>query len=223
LGVFALVLSAGISLLVLLAVALLLPVRFRFRARFTSGPVAYEAWLRLPLLPWFIRLPMRPASRREAGGTAPQVEEAEGSFERMRSFLDSARSALVVLREVYPRLADTFASLGPAIRVEQFRLSGRAGTGDAFDTALLVGALISFAGILLSLVERKGVRFAERPRVRLAPVFDASFVSVDLLSTVSVVSWRGIRAAFLLGREIRKMRASSRAFVSNSPGWNTKA
>lgn len=246
--------------LLLFILSLLLPVTFKFRVVLSPDGFRHEEWVRFPVVPFFLKVPLKRPGKKEkepeeAKGSAteqgeePGDQQAEdqpeelagetnetqperagdeqapeqGLADRVRSVVESAESALATFREVYPKAREAFGYALSGIKIEEFRLKARLGTGDAFEAAMLIGALRSVAGIALSLVSHAGLKFGDRPQVDINPVFDSPYLAIDLRCAVSVVPWRGLRSGLTLLREWRRLKRASGAVVSNAPGWNTRA
>ncbi len=223
------ILGILLLLFILLAMAMLLPVRFRFHGVFAPGRIHYHAELKPPLLPWYLKLPALPARRRsKVPGKEPetprdQAEATAGVIQKLRSFAGLAGDVVPKLQETYPALREALSMALRYAEVERFRLSVSVGAGDAYETALLAGALRALAGVALSIASRKGVRFTERPRVSVRPSYDRACAAAEILFAASVVPWRAVAAGVSLYRQFKRVSRPSGRIVSKLPQWNTKA
>ncbi len=213
-GVYLVILFIALAILTVLSLGLLLPLRFRFWGVVAPGDVRYRAEIRLPLMPWYMALP----DIRRKSKKPPEAEPRE-----QRSALDSLQKALSAFRQYYPEVAKTASNLARTVRVDRFRLSARLGTGDAYDTALLVGGTNAVVGVLLSVAQKKGIEFTERPRVNVVPVYDGMYAAAEFRLATSITPWRGIVAAFRLYRQVKSMQRAAAPVVSNARAWNTRA
>lgn len=242
-GVLAVVLIALLVAFIFLTASVLLPVRFRFHGAFANGRASYRAGVRLPLIPWYMWLPDLAGRRRDAKtgshsgkGRAATPSHQEGSPPQeaepaeQGTWPESIRSQLVALQETFntlkshfPEIAGLASYLARSVTVLEFRVISSVGTGDAAETALLAGGLRAAAGIGLGILCRQGIRFKQRPGVKISPVYDRVCVSAEVYVLASIVPLRGIIAAVRLYRHLQKAKRHARGVVSNPTGWNTRA
>jgi hypothetical protein len=228
LGALAVILLVVLAVIFLLALNVLLPVQFQFDASLAPDRVRYRANLRLPLIPRLFALPdLLARKKRETAAEPEQPEPASSDDEEgddgFWSRLPEIRRTFEMLMSQYPKIAGLASYAARAASVRKFRVSARVGTGDAYETALLVGALNAGAGVAVGLARRVGIRFTTRPFVRILPVYDRAAASAEISVIVSMVPLRGILAAFRLYREIRNAKRVSQSVVSKPAIWNTKA
>ena len=202
-----------------------LPVRVRFRAAGRPGDFALRVSVRLPLLPVYLPLPrasgvigkrlsadtgaaLRPSLLRQderrderrgegrAGGDNRERRALTETLKRMRNALAVAQGRYSDFRAITLILR--------AVTFDKVRIIAKAGTGDAYETAMLCGAINALAGIGLSVARRQGTRFRKKPLVRVDPVFEGAcfFFSIDLETSFTLA-----RASYVAGKVTRALWA----------------
>jgi len=213
-------------LLVLLVVFMWSPVRFRLHVAFARGGLRYDAQFKPPLLPWYLNV-LRPRPGRRAKRLRGVAQETSapvetGVLDRLKTLAGSARTTLAQFDEIYPKIREVVSMALRSVTVDEFRLWAAVGSGDAYETALLAGSLRALSSIGISVARRKGLRFEERPRVSVQPVYHRQHLSAELRVVASVVPWRALVVAVAFYRQFKQVRRP-RPAVSKSAGWNTKA
>jgi|GEM_PF-1217220 len=211
-----------LAVLVLLSLAgLFLPVRVRVRANGGPGDLSLKVSVKPPLLPLYIPLPGLSGTigkrlRRSAGDAVR--EDAASQDERpdetrddkpdesdggITGALGRARRTLAAARSRYPDIKEALTLIIKAVTFEKITIIARTGTGDAYETAMLCGAVNAFAGIGLSIARRSGAHFREKPQIRVDPVFDDAcfYLYADIETSFTLA-----RTSYVAGKAMRLLR-----------------
>ncbi|MGE5580344.1 MAG: DUF2953 domain-containing protein [Bacillota bacterium] len=218
-GVWAVILVAVSAVILVLGANLLLPVRFAFFATFSGTRFEYDARLRLPLIPWYIGVPKLRAVRARQGPERPSGEAAAPVHER----LGAIWRGIEAFRSHYREISSLASYVARAITVEELHLDIALGLDEAAGTALLAGAMQSAASMGVGLLCRQGIRFSQRPRVRVTPAYNRLCLTGKVRVRASVVPLRGVIAFGRLRSHLIKAKRLSNSVVSNRAGWNTRA
>ncbi|NLA59686.1 MAG: DUF2953 domain-containing protein, partial [Firmicutes bacterium] len=118
--------------------------------------------------------------------------------------LKRMRNALAVAQGRYSDFREAITLILRAVTFDKVRIIAKAGTGDAYETAMLCGAINALAGIGLSVARRQGTRFRKKPLVRVDPVFEGAcfFFSIDLETSFALA-----RASYVAGKVTRALWA----------------
>jgi hypothetical protein len=118
--------------------------------------------------------------------------------------LKRMRNALAVAQGCYSDFREAITLILRAVTFDKVRIIAKAGTGDAYETAMLCGAINALAGIGLSVARRQGTRFRKKPLVRVDPVFEGAcfFFSIDLETSFTLA-----RASYVAGKVTRALWA----------------
>lgn len=207
-----------------------LPFRVRVRARRDQGQFSLEASVRPPLMPIYVALPrlqgagFRLLARGDAdsgaGGKSPAHPEGgnggdEGDQEKtaLLRTIDVLRDSLSGARGALRHTRDVVALVFRVFTFEKVEGVSRAGTGDAYETAMLCGALNALVGIGLSMARRAGARFREKPKLKICPEFDEPCFAFCAQVEVSFTLWR---ASYLAGKILRLLWTRSRGDLALS-------
>jgi len=224
-GVWVYILIAFSVLILAFVLIIVLPTRLRIRCTFKKGRLDYSVSVRIPLMPWYIRVPDigdRPkppggglrARDRLPGDDRPQ--EDGGEKPGVRALLDSIRAGYDMFQSVRPQIAAAVSRVLSAIVIRNFELCVLAGTGDAAETALVCGGLQSALGVALAFLCRKGLKFESRPRVAVRPRFNETLLDLELRAEVSARSFPIILASLAIYRRFQKSNLTSRRPVSRA-------
>ncbi len=210
-------------ILLLVAAGLLLPVRVKVRAAGGLKELSVNVWVKPPLWPWYLRTSVRipkvkKQSGKEAGGGASTAapredavpkerpERAAGRDERSLSeSLRRARDGIASFKNAYPDVKEALSLAMEAATFESVKLTGKVGTGEASDTAILCGTINMLAGVFVSVAQRKGTRFRRKPLIRVDPVF--SGVHLSFLAEVET-SFTLARVLYVSGKMTRYLKTA---------------
>ncbi len=222
LGILALFLALAVLFLAV-------PLKARVRARVTLESVDVKVSIKPPILPWFVPLPMpglkgRRTSRAPGTRQSPEAREAPETREAPKTrkhkeigLVDRVRSFVLAVRALVPSLREALVRSAEAVLVERIRVVGKVGTGDAFQTALIVAGLNSLFGVTLTISRRKGVRFRQRPQVRFGPAYHGAHLDVGADVIVAASLWDLLK----LGWSFRTILKPARHQI-HEERWNTK-
>jgi hypothetical protein len=240
-GVWTVILIAVAAVVIFLGANLLLPVHFVFSATFCGTQFEYDARLRLPLIPWYIRIPKTGAGRsrrsgekssRSAGKSGEQPSfGAQGKEQPTGNTPQSTKKpsgtkagpaherlgaiwrAVQAFRSFYRKISGVVLHVARTVTVEDFRLDVTLGLDEAAETALLTGALQSAASVWIGLLCRHGVRFSRRPRIRVTPAYNRLCLEGGVRVQTSVIMMQAIIALGRLRSHLMKMNARAGTHV----------
>ncbi len=189
---------------------LFLPLKFRLKLLVAPNELDEEVYIKPPLSPWFIPLPMpKRKLRQKADAPGPKRPNVTGF--KVKSAVKSAQGLLATLKEISSAATKVFS-------VERLWVFGKIGTGDAFGTAIAAGSLSSASGVALSVLRRKGVSFSAKPRVRFVPDYTEPIFRVTVDAIISASVWSMAKVGFslsrIIGPQIRAVRNVARNQVS---------
>lgn len=179
------------SVALILAIGAFFPVKVKVRAELLQGRLLARVWIKPPVVPWYLKLPpvSRRLTRQETGAdpnatsssaSAPKEgPESAGDHEggSLTGTLRQARNSIEAFCSRYPAMKEAAALIMSEVTFERVKITGKAGTGDAYEAAIICGAANMLTGILVSVAARRGARFRKRPLVRMDPVFGGAHFS----------------------------------------------
>lgn len=138
--------------------------------------------------------------RRDEGRAGGDNRERRALTETLKRM----RNASAVAQGRYSDFREAITLILRAVTFDKVRIIAKAGTGDAYETAMLCGAINALAGIGLSVARRQGTRFRKKPLVRVDPVFEGAcfFFSIDLETSFTLA-----RASYVAGKVTRALWA----------------
>ncbi len=200
----------AVFLPMLVAFFLFLPLKFRVKLLVAPNELGEEVYIKPPLSPWFIPLPM---PKRKVGhrAGAPKPKRPNVTGFKVKSTVKTAQRLLATLKEISSAAIKVFS-------VERLWVFGKIGTGDAFGTAIAAGSLSSASGVALSVLRRKGVSFSANPKVRFVPDYSEPIFRVKVDAIISASVWSMAKVGFslrrIVGPQIRAVRNVARNQVS---------
>jgi hypothetical protein len=226
-------------MLLALLTGVFLPVRVRVRADGRPGDFVLRVWVKPPLWPLHISMPKfggttgkkvrkNPpgGAHRKASGQAAGPESGDNREGRIPTgSLRRVYEALAAARRSYPDVKEALFLILGAVTFERVRITGRAGTGDAYEAAMLCGSLNALAGIALCVARRSGARFRRKPFIRVDPVFESAHFSFSADIETSFPLARALYVSGKVSRMVmafRRLRESS-TLTSQKERGNTRS
>lgn len=174
-----------------------LPLKVIVQADVSLQSSCFEVRLKPLLFPSYVTL-VRSGGKRRSGKAAREgLGKPAYLIEKSRAFLKTIWAGLCDIRAIIEELLK-------GVQIDEFSASGRIGLGDAFETALLCGALSAMSPLIFRLFHPKSGLSGELHRLEFRPVYDHPYASIRLRAVLTVRFWVIFRALYASRKLIRR-------------------